>query len=257
MYWVRKTRASSLATGNILQHTERLHREVINAIRCGQDCLVGFQLRLMDEELRYEAFLTHMKDELLWFPLVPGETDPPADSLFKPSVDAGYTLHARFRPVLLWIHGQGLAYKLLSDKTKGIYTLLIYWSPETIRPLCEDDTLFKYYLTSRLAVTEEKQLIHFRSVIKNAMDAGQNSASLCILYRGREGYEASVADTVSDRRFVCKTPKHYLTKQPTDEILTINEKYEPILKLIVDTEKLQWTLRIINKETAILTATWI
>lgn len=281
MYWVRKTRASSGSIGNILQHTERLHHEVVQAIRCGQDSIIAFQLRLsVDDELRYEAFMTFVKDKLLWFPLVPGETDPPADSLFKPSVDAGYTLHGRFRPLLLWIVGQGLAYKLKSEKCIGIFSLVVYWSPDTIRPMCDDETLVKYYLTSRLAITEEKQILHFRSVIKNAMDAGQCTASLCILYKGKEGYTTSGCEAAAGNnkcaadnndattagggggvnlRYLCKDAKHFLTNAPVAEGMEymINEKYEPILQMVVDKEKLQWTLRSINEETMILTAVWM
>jgi hypothetical protein len=260
----------------------------VQAIRCGQDSIIAFQLRLsVDDELRYEAFMTFVKDKLLWFPLVPGETDPPADSLFKPSVDAGYTLHGRFRPLLLWIVGQGLAYKLKSEKCIGIFSLVVYWSPDTIRPMCEDETLIKYYLTSRLAITEEKQILHFRSVIKNAMDAGQCTASLCILYKGKEGYTTSGSEaaagnnecnTTTDNndatttaaacggggggvnlRYLCKDAKHFLTNAPVAEgtEYMINEKYEPILQMVVDKEKLQWTLRSINEETMILTAVWM
>jgi hypothetical protein len=260
-YWVRKTRMTGGTTGNVLQHTHRLQNEVIQSMRCGQNTLIAFELRLIDEELRYEPFMTFVKEPMLWFPVIPGETDPPSDSLFKPSPDAGYTLHSRFRPLLQWVHNQGLEYKLQGGR-KGTFPLLLYWTPETIRPIHDENCLFKYYLTTRLATTEERQIVHFRSVIKNAMDAGQNTASLCILYNGKEGFQTTTEQN-PDLRFTCKETIHLLTNKPINNnncYYIINEKYEPIIHMIVDQEKLQWSLRFTEQQQpqnyAILIATW-
>jgi hypothetical protein len=216
------------------------------------------------DELTWHVLKPPKLEDDLWFPVERQFTSSAAgggagECLITVGKQGGYSLHARFRGLLHWLRDQGISYYL----TAGTLHLVLYWHPGTSVSSTSDNTLYKNYmhrLSQGAADGDLKRLQEHRAQIKRAMDAGQTTAAVQVLYKGPQGFYEKSHETIAEICTICHETRQILTNSMLDDELqwVVNLRYKPLIDML-DAEGLRWSLRFedVNRyEWAVMIACW-
>ncbi len=248
---------------NILYFEKHLAERILSAMRIRQSSMVLYVFSCeRPEEMSWFATkpLRDVDDEL-WFPvdrqrLAGGPEEREESScLISTGKYGGFVLHKRFRPLLAWIHGQGLGFYLTRQKA-----LVCYWHPGTGEKEKQEHVLYNHYLQRLTRECDAQYLEDMRARIKRAMDAGQTMASVQILYAGT-GFSQKTPETITEICLICHETKQVLTNATLENDLQwiVSDRNKPLIEAL-DKDGLRWSLRFQDHgqyDWALIVATWL
>jgi hypothetical protein len=217
------------------------------------------------DELTWHIVKPPRCDEILWFPAHKQRDDNAAaaacgggeDGFISTRKQGGYVLHDRFRGLLQWLREQGVHYYLGAPSLH----LVVYWHPGT-GETTPSETLYKNYMRrlSQVDLDDPKRVQEHRAQIKRAMDAGQNLATLQILYNTPSGFQQKTPETIAEICTICHETRQIMTNVILVENVQwcVHTQYKPLIEML-DTEGLKWSLRFEDADKydwAVMVAHW-
>jgi len=240
----------------VLYFEKHLADRIVAAMRMRQSSMVLYVFSCdRPEEMSWHLIKPAAKDDELWFPVERQRlSEVSRECLISTGKHGGYALDARFRCLLEWIRNQGLGFYLTNQ-----CALVCYWHPGT--GSVESTKKQELYDNYVQRLTQLPQRDDLRVRIKRAMDAGQNMASVQILYSPLDFFQKT-ASTITEICLICHETKQVMTNatlEDDDSIQwVVNGRFKGLIEML-DRDGLRWSLRfedVARYDWALMVASW-